>query len=352
MQSATDVAIDVSEAAGLGGSAEIVATVYMPDASLLSDRPTVCFAFPGGGYGRRYWSMDFPDEGSGGQAGWHTSRGWVFVAVDHLQVGDSTTFDPDLLTFEAIVSANAIAVSAVLARLAEGTVTDTLPPITAPTVVGIGQSMGGCFTLVLQAHHRCFDAIGILGYSAIHTVVPSRPGTPDLAMPWMTRTGYPSTPVVLNPEVLAEPTSVGDSEDLATAVDEGEHMWTWAFHSDAEPRELVETDMAAMTGGPVPPWRSATSPACAILMVAPGAVATEAAAITVPVFVGVGEIDVVPDPWVEPKAYKSCADITVFVCPTMAHMHNFAPTRERFWSRLHSWAEAVSDTSPNVRTGV
>jgi len=44
----------------------------------------------------------------------------------------------------------------------------------------------------------------------------------------------------------------------------------------------------------------------------------------------------------EPKAYKRSADITVFVCPTMAHMHNFASTRERFWTRLHSWGEAVA----------
>jgi len=60
------------------------------------------------------------------------------------------------------------------------------------------------------------------------------------------------------------------------------------------------------------------------------------------VLVAVGERDVVPDPWMEPKAYKRSADITVFVCPTMAHMHNFASTRERFWTRLHSWGEAVA----------
>ena len=61
-----------------------------------------------------------------------------------------------------------------------------------------------------------------------------------------------------------------------------------------------------------------------------------------PVLVAVGERDVVPDPRAEPQAYTNSADITVFVCPRMSHMHNFASTREQFWSRLHGWGEGVA----------
>jgi pimeloyl-ACP methyl ester carboxylesterase len=71
-------------------------------------------------------------------------------------------------------------------------------------------------------------------------------------------------------------------------------------------------------------------------------VSTEASAITVPVFVGVGERDVCPDPRAEPQAYAQSADITVYVCPGMSHMHNFANTREQFWARLHAWGEGVA----------
>ncbi|MGE0793805.1 MAG: hypothetical protein AB7O29_00485, partial [Acidimicrobiia bacterium] len=87
--------------------------------------------------------------------------------------------------------------------------------------------------------------------------------------------------------------------------------------------------------------RSAIVPSCAIFMVAPGTVATEAAAIDVPVLLAMGERDVVPDPWLEPKQFMRATDITLFVCPRMAHMHNFAGTRERFWARIHSWGSAV-----------
>jgi pimeloyl-ACP methyl ester carboxylesterase len=86
-------------------------------------------------------------------------------------------------------------------------------------------------------------------------------------------------------------------------------------------------------------------------MVAPGTVAPEAAAIRVPVLVVAGERDVVPDPWIEPNAYRSATDITVFVCPRMAHMHNFASTREILWSRLHSWGATVAQSTALARSG-
>ena len=334
-----DLRIDVTEAVGHGQPAEIVVTVHLPDPAALPDRPVVCFGLPGGGYNRSYFSMDLPGTEPGGQAAWHTDRGWVVVAIDHLQVGDSSTYEPDLLTFEHIVAGDHAAVDHVLGALRSGALAEGFPPITSPFRLGVGQSMGGCFTIVQQAHHRSFDAIAVLGYSAIHTIVPSAPGTPNLAMPWMTRAGYPLASKVLNPEVLeAAAHEVTDADQLAEAVDAGGHIWTWAFHHEAESRELVEADMAAMSGGPMPSWRSATIPACAILQVAPGAVATEAASITVPVFIGNGERDVVPDPWIEPRAYLSSSDITTAVFPQMAHMHNFAPTRERLWRRLHDWA--------------
>jgi hypothetical protein len=55
-----------------------------------------------------------------------------------------------------------------------------------------------------------------------------------------------------------------------------------------------------------------------------------------------GERDVVPDPWLEPKAYKACTDVSVFVCPRMGHMHNFAGTRQLLWRRIESFGNGVA----------
>jgi pimeloyl-ACP methyl ester carboxylesterase len=339
-----DLEIDVTEAAALRISAHTSVSVFLPDGHL-ADPPVVCFGFPGGTYSRGYYSFDMPGSLGTGEAGWHTQRGWVFVACDHLGVGESTVPEGNALDYESVARANRRTVDAVMGKLERGEIADGLPPIVGATKLGIGQSMGGCFTIVLQGQHATFDGIAALGFSAIHTSVPSRPGGPQAVMPWMSRAAGLDAPVVLNMAAVlaaAGPTLTGE-DAIADATAAGEHPFAWAFHYDDVPPEVVAADLgSALASGELPPWKSATTPPCAILMVAPGTVAAEAAAITVPVLVAVGERDVVPDPWAEPKAYKSATDITVFVCSRMGHMHNFASTREQFWRRIHHWGTGIA----------
>jgi pimeloyl-ACP methyl ester carboxylesterase len=94
--------------------------------------------------------------------------------------------------------------------------------------------------------------------------------------------------------------------------------------------------------GDVPAWGSATLPLPLVLWcVSPGAVLPEAAAIEVPVLLAMGERDVLVDPRGEVRAYESARSVDFFECPRMAHMHNFAGTRELFWRRIQTWAEWV-----------
>jgi alpha-beta hydrolase superfamily lysophospholipase len=338
-----ELTVDITGTPGVEGPAHTAVTVHLPDDPVAATPPVVCFAFPGAGYGRHYYSFDMPGSTGGGQAGWHTSRGWIFVACDHLGVGDSTVPDGPPLPYEPLAAANRATVDAVVAKLAEGMVADGFPAVQDPVKLGLGQSFGGGLLTVMQGQFGLFDGIGVLGSSAIHTIVPSPPGTPPAPMPWITRGSDLAAPVVVNQSALAAATApvLADHESMQEAGATGTHPFAWAFHYDDEPAEIVAEDMAAMAGGAVPPWRSATIPASAILMVSPGTFAPEAAAIDVPILLATGERDVVPDPWLEPKAYKSASDITVFVCPRMAHMHNFASTRELFWARIHAWGDGV-----------
>lgn len=347
MREPIELNIDVTEAAGLGGPAHTAATAFLPDDGALADPPVVCFAFPGGGYSRRYYSFDMPDSaGGGGQAGFHTARGWIFVAVDHLGFGESTVPEGNALTYENIARGNHETVRAVMAKLEAGTLAPGLGPVEGATRIGIGQSMGGCFTIVAQGQLETFDGVGILGYSGIHTVVPTRPGAPPSIWPWVLRGSALDTPHIVNRKALAAAAgpTLGAQADIEGAAALGEHPFQWSFHYDDEPADIVALDMAASAGlvAELPAWRSATTPPCGLYMVAPGTVATEAASITTPVLVAVGERDVVPDPWMEPKAFKSASDITVHVCPRMGHMHNFAHTRFDFWRRIHLWGEGVA----------
>ena len=181
----TELQVDVTEAAGLGEPAHIALTVTAPR-DVPTD-PVVCFAKPGAGYSRGYFTEDLPGPGtgSGSQAAWHADRGWVFVALDHLGVGESSLHDSDRLSFVPIVAAAQAAEAEVRQKLAAGTLIDGLGPVRNPVTVGIGQSMGGAFTIVQQGRHHCYDGVGVLGFSPLHTLPPTRPGTPPLALPWV-----------------------------------------------------------------------------------------------------------------------------------------------------------------------
>ena len=169
-----DLRLDVSPVVALPGPLEVAVSVFTPDTLPQGGGALVIAAFHGGGYGRGYFNMQFPGHTGYSEAEHHSSAGIVFIAADHLGVGESSVPDFTRLTVEMIAAANDRAIREVLLRLEAGTLARELPPVQVACTVGIGQSMGGCMTIVMQARHRTYDAIAPLGYSAIHTVLPQR----------------------------------------------------------------------------------------------------------------------------------------------------------------------------------
>jgi pimeloyl-ACP methyl ester carboxylesterase len=305
--------IDVTDAVDLPGDHHTTVTVFAPDP--LPDQLVVAFGFPGGGYNRHYFDLavELPGVGGSSEARWHAERGWCFVACDHLGVGDSSRPDPTSLTIESLADANDATVRAITERLGEARVT---------TRIGIGQSMGGCLTVAAQGRHGTFDGIAVLGFSAIHTVLPTPDGSSN------------------QPDVSRGSLDV-DLETSSALI--GADTFRYAFFWEDVPSDLVEQDLAGYPlrgGAGAPPWGSPPPP-CAIAMLSPGVVSAEAARVDVPVLVGAGERDTVPEPDSEASAYPT-ADVSVFVAPRMAHMHNFASTREVLWRHTHSWGEAIA----------
>ena len=300
---------DVSKAAGLEhGSLETSSTVVLPDE--IPEHVTVIFAFPGGGYCRRYYDIQFP-AGGYSQAEFHASRGAVFVACDHPGVGDSTIPDA-YLDHDGIARINNDTVADVMRRLEAGTDSQ---PIRVDKVIGLGQSYGGLLLTVMQANHRTFDGVGLLGWSGIHTVV---------------NVSMESDPLAFGGDGLQSPLR---------------NAWFWEDVPDEIVREDL-TDYPARLKGVVPHWASATMPGgpkaiSGDLAVQPGIVKDHAAAIDVPVLCLFGERDVSTDPWMEATAYRASTDVSMSVVPRMAHMHNFASTREVAWHRVHNWTACV-----------
>ncbi|MDB5448729.1 MAG: hypothetical protein JWQ97_4046 [Phenylobacterium sp.] len=343
-----DLKIDVTAAAGMGEPAHVALTVHLPDPPSLRESPVICFAKPGGGYSRGYYTYDLPGPAKGAQAEWHAARGWIFVSVDHLGVGESSLHAAEKLDYTTVAAGSQAAEAEVLRRLADGTLADGFPTVADPLKLGIGQSMGGCMTIIQQGRYHGYDGIGVLGYGAIHTHPPVRPGEPPIVAPWLPRDTLLKPPLVItNPQALAEAA-------MRVGTEGGGSPMAWGFHyHDVDPA-IIERDLAhfnrgihdteAQKGFESPHWTSLTTPgAVAQSCLTPGCVLPEAASVRAPVLVAMGERDVIADPKGEPRIYMSARSVDLYICPRMGHMHNFASTRELFWRRIETWSHWVRE---------
>lgn len=296
-----------------GKSWTLAATVHFPDQP--GPRAPVVFAMPGGGYTRHYF--DLREDGYS-EAVHHVARGAVIVAIDHLRVGDSDVPELEAASLAACAAANHAALQTILKDLRNGTLADGVAAIEPAAVVGVGQSMGGHIGLLMQAGHKSFDGLAMLGSSVVSTRLPARDEADAICL-----RGH-------NDPMTGLSALVGFD-------------FQYAFHWEDVPARFVDADMAGQRGsGPLPYWRSATTPNAGGGLL-PGHLAGAAATVNVPVLLGMGERDVCQDPLREVAAFMGTSDLAFFVGPRMAHMHNFAGTREALWRRLDAFVAQVAD---------
>lgn len=298
-----------------GKSWTLAATVHLPDETALGGNPPVLVALPGGGYTRHYFDLREPGYS---QAEYHVARGIVVIAIDHLRVGESDIPDLEEASLSACAAANHAAVQVILDKLRTGTLEANAPAIQTAAVIGMGQSMGGHIGLLMQANHRSFDGLAMLGSSVVSTRLPARDPGKDVCL-------------------------LGNPDPAAGLMALVGFDFTFAFHWEDVPDRFAEADIAGQRGsGPLPYWRSATTPNAGAGLL-PGHLAGAAAVVAVPTLLGMGERDVCQDPLRELAAFMSTRDLALFVAPKMAHMHNFAGTRELMWRRLGAFIAQVAD---------
>ena len=249
----SELQLDVSAALRKAqGTRFLAASAYLPEPSALEAAPVAMFAIPGGGYSRGYFDMHFAGHGGYSQAEHHIERGLVFIAIDPLGVGTSSLESLDAITFADLAAAYDSAVRQLLERIRAGTLAPGFPALPGVAAVGIGQSMGGCVTILTQARHRTFAAIAPLGYSAIHTQLPQRSEADRSA----TAGGF-----VYEPGTAVDTATI--SKTSATVVD-----FVYPFHWEDVPQDILAADMGG--GYPMrkvnPPFGSATIPPCAVTM--------------------------------------------------------------------------------------
>ena len=295
-----------------GCSWTLAATVHVPALPKARIAP-VLVCLPGGRYNRRYFDLREPGYS---EAEHHVGQGVVVVAIDHIRVGDSDMPELHEASLSAAAQANHAVLQVILARLGEGALETGLQPITPTVVIGEGQSMGGHIALLMQANHRSFDGLAMLGSSVSCTRLPARDRANDICL-------------------------LGQHDPSDGLAKFNSFDWRYAFHWDDVPEYYAAGEAPSAAGTPLPYWKSDSSPDAGGGLL-PAHFAEEAARVTVPVLLAMGERDVTQDPLREAAAFMSTADLAYFIVPRMAHMHNFAGTRRRLWSRLSSFISQVA----------
>ena len=274
-----------------------------------TDSAVVLFCFPGGGITRGYWHIEAPAGfGHYSFAEHMTAHGYVVVAVDHLGVGASSRVDdPAEYTSEVVADVDAFVVDHVTARLRDGSALPGIAPIPHARRVAVGHSMGAIFSIWQQARHRPFEALALLGWGASG----------------------------LRIEELAEFTAQSKRNRAEWSTD------------DAAPGGTATSDLL-LAGMPIPIELYPVLEACGTDFVPLDGMERLArgseilAAVDVPVFIGVGDRDIMQgDPREIPNALPSCDDITLFVLRDAGHNQNVAPNREQLWDRIAAWIDGL-----------
>jgi alpha-beta hydrolase superfamily lysophospholipase len=305
-----DVTAAVPESVSGGGRLHIEAWLFAPDAGDLPERPLVIACLAGGTYDRRYYHIEIPGHPGYSMAEYLARRGSVVLVLDHLGIGDSSRpAVQSLLTRDVVAAANRAALQQAYEKLTVGRLAPGLPAIADFARIGVGHSLGAMQTVTQQARYGTYDRICVLGYTAVgvHHDVNGRKVPAD------------SAAVAANPAdyVLADRTPLRS-----------------VFHWDDVPEAVIRADDALNV--PTPNLLGVQS-------ISQGIIAEDAAKVTAPVFICLGERDVSPDPHAEPACFGASNDVSLLILPRSAHCQNFASTRHIMWDRIQRWSETPTE---------
>ena len=296
------------------GALQIAVDIIAPE----NPQPIVLVCLPGGAMNRRYFDLCAPGDESYSFARQMAARGFICVLMDHLGVGESTRpADGYALTAELLARANAQATATVLKKLGNGSAVPGLAAIPNLTSIGIGHSMGAMLTIVQQAEFHQHAAIAVLGFST--------QGLPDYLPSELKELARDTVAMRRQAPRFAKAMFREPYPSIGRSA-EGNQLYAGAKAEAAG----VEAIKAA---------RERLLPVPAFISMLPGNVAPEAAKIDVPVFVGLGELDMAGPPQDAPKAFTSSPEVTLEILPGAGHSHFLFPARQQLFLRLGIWAE-------------
>jgi hypothetical protein len=180
--------------------------------------------------------------------------------------------------------------------------------------------MGAMLTLQQQALYQPHQALALLGFSTR--------GMPEYLIP--------------EARALAADTAVVRAELVRLA------KATFAVpYPEVKPSPQSNSLFAGAAADPrgveaIKAARDKMLPVTAFMSMLPGNVAPEAAQITVPLFLALGERDIAGPTHQVPAAFTGSRDICLHILPETGHSHFLFPARTGLFNRLGGWARLVT----------
>ncbi|MDX1496112.1 MAG: alpha/beta fold hydrolase [Salinisphaeraceae bacterium] len=297
----------------------IEAELYRPDTV---SETAVFFCLPGGAMNRRFFDL-------GGDAGdsrfsfarQMAARGFVTVLIDPPGVGGSDRpTDGHDLTPERIADILNRFASRAIDDIRQGRIEgmDAMPDMVP---LGLGHSMGAMLTVLQQAAQPDYAAIALLGF-----------GTQGLPQ-FLTQE---AKALVDKPEAWRASLSALAKKAFPQAYpvlasDGGEAGLFGSTHADPEAVKMLKAANDVML------------PVTAFMSLFPGNVAPEAAQIEAPVYLALGERDLIRDPEAVPENFPASIDVRLQILPQTGHSHFLFPSREQLFDGLAHWARQLTE---------
>jgi pimeloyl-ACP methyl ester carboxylesterase len=296
------------------GRLDMAVEIHFPQR--LIEPAVVLACLPGGGTSRRFFDLmpgQGPRDASFSFARQMSARGFIVALIDHLGIGDSTRpKDGFALSGDVLARATHNVLAAV-----EAHVQARYGTASAQRCIGVGHSMGGLVVTLQQAQHRSYDAIALLGFSTrgLPDYVP-QPLHSLARDPQALRAQLPA----LAKRMFKEPYPHLERTPESRGMFAGNR---------ADARGIAALNLLREEPIlPLPSWHS----------MLPGNVAPEAASIDVPVFLGIGDRDIVGPPEDAPRAFARSPRVELHVMPDTGHSLFLFAARPALFAALAAWA--------------
>jgi len=302
------------------GAPFVAAEIYAPEPDWLGLPSIVLFCLPGGGMNRNYFDLVLGEDESYSFARHMVGEGCIVAAIDPLGVGKSTRpHDGFALSPDILAEANAVAVARILDDLRQGRLFDGWPALADIAAIGAAHSVGGLLTILQQAQSQSFDALALFGFSCN--------GLPQALKPEEQALAGQSQAARADLARLARARFAEPYPEVA-GTQQGREL----FGKARVERKAVEA---------LAPARDRLLALPATLALIPGSCAPECAAIDVPVFLALGDLDFCGPPHDIPASFPNSPDVTLLVLPETGHTHFIFPSRATLFRRLHDWARSA-----------